>query len=137
MLARPRIASRNADLELVEFPVSLLLIGLVVWKVVKPTPTEPSATTPPWRRHEQVVRALPDPESLRLRSTLATWVLHGSQRAEASDILANAATLDEAARARLQARHADAMAAATTAKRRAEYLREHERTSLHDHHRGA
>lgn len=101
ILARPALAERFPDLAIAEFPAGMLVVGALIYSAMRRrTPEAPAA---PWRRHEQVVRVLPDPAAERLEGVLERWVESGEGAAEAADVLACATAQHVADRERLRA----------------------------------
>lgn len=126
LIARPAIAEGNPHLHLWEFPIALVITGIVVWAALRPPREvrELAAPPEPWRRHAQKVRALPDPESARLRAPLDAWATDGANPDEAARILARAyGAPTEAEREALAQRLLADMNGAGSARKRQAFLR--------------
>lgn len=107
VVARPALAAAFPDLTIAEFPAGLLVVGgLLYWAFRRGEPQAPPA---PWRRHEQVVRELPDPAAERFEHALDRWVQSGENPDEAADILARATAQHAADRERLRAEIAQSL----------------------------
>lgn len=128
LAVRPTLAAATPYLLLIEFPTALVLLALVAGLLVRRSRADapaPVAATP-WRRHEQVVRALPDPEIKRLRDPLDGWLADGSRLDEASRVVALAASRAGAGDAHdgaLESRVRERMAQARGRRRRESALR--------------
>ena len=90
---RPMLAANAPDLRWIEFPIALLAAGLVMHAALR-VPRARRVPAPQWRRHEQVVRALPDAERVRLAESLDAWTRSGEGADEAIRILALATERD-------------------------------------------
>jgi len=91
---RPFVAVPH--LLLYEFPIGAALVALLVWIALR-KPKRGGPASPAWRKHEQVVRPLPDPEAARLEAALENWARTGDGVQEAATVVA-AARGDDAAR---------------------------------------
>src|SRR5687767_2371720 len=93
---RPSLAERIPHLILWEFALGLVLLPFLLWIALRPQrrrrPSEP------WRRHEQVVRALPDPVVRGALGPLEAWVERGDAPEAAARVLARATASDPDAR---------------------------------------
>lgn len=100
---RPGIAAQNPYLHLAEFPIAVALLGLILLATLRPPRDERRRAIVDWRRHEQKVRQLPDPEAARLRAPLDAWVQDGARHEDAASVVARAsgADADDALRARM------------------------------------
>ena len=128
LVVRPGLAAQNPHLHLYEFPLAVLAVSLLLWGTLRTPKAARPAPPPEWRRHEQVVRPLPDPEQGRLRAPLDAWLADGSRAAEAADVLARAEGDDDPARRdALRERLAREMGEARSARKRAALLRRHAR----------
>jgi hypothetical protein len=87
VLARPSLGGVVPHLAILEFPVGMAvvaaLLALALWPDGKRAP--PPA---PWRRHEQVVRRLPDPAAAPLVAAVERYLETGEGAEEAADVLA-------------------------------------------------
>lgn len=68
---RPTLMGVVWHLEILEVPAAILVAAPLVWLTVRPEPSPPHRPSDEWRRHEQVVRLLPDPEAAPLARELA------------------------------------------------------------------
>lgn len=122
VLARPALAENVEHLGIIEYPVGLLLTALLVWLALR-RPREERAPEPPlWRRHEQVVRPLPDPEVARLEAPLRAWVEKGESPEAAAAVLARARARDPAEADALALTLAAEMSSASNARARRKLL---------------
>jgi hypothetical protein len=88
LLVRPALARAVPHLGIWEFPAgAALAFALVALSLRR---RERRAPPEPWRKHRQVVRALPDPEAERLAAALERWARAGGDPAPALDVLARA-----------------------------------------------
>ena len=106
---RPALATRWPYLHLAEFPIAVLVLGTVLWAALRVPRAERPPPAPAWRRHEQKVRSLPDPEAARLQSALGAWIAEGGSVEAAADILARAVGNDTTERDALRERFAQEM----------------------------
>lgn len=124
LLARPALAASVPHLAIIEFPVALVLVGGLLWAALRRPRAERPQPAPPWRRHRQVVRALPDPVAAPDADALRAWVAHGEAPAAAADVLARAVTTDPHERERLRAQLEPALAGARSRRKREAILHE-------------
>lgn len=75
--ARPALAATVPHLDIVEFPVTLVVAAPLLWLAARPA-RPPRRLEAPWKRHEQVVRVLDDPETAPLETDLRAWVERGA-----------------------------------------------------------
>lgn len=101
VLARPGLAARVPHLAIWEFPVGALLVTILLWAALATR----RDLTPlvPWRRHEQIVRALPDPALRADLTTLERWVETGDDPNAVADVVARARTKDRHEQDRVRA----------------------------------
>lgn len=102
VLARPALAASIPYLAILEFPVGALVLGILLWLALARRTPRPEPQ-PEWRRHEQVVRALPDPATRAYMEPVEAWLETGERAEEAAVVLAKAATTEPAAQERLRA----------------------------------
>lgn len=88
ILARPMLAEAFPDIGIAEFPAGMLVVGLLLYGALRQP--KPVAPPKPWRRHEQVVRELPDPTAAHLEEVLEGWIETGRGAEAAADVLARA-----------------------------------------------
>jgi hypothetical protein len=100
VLMRPALSRSVEHLAIFEFPVGALLVGTLVWIALKGRRPEPPE---PFRRHQQVVRTLPDPALAPYVGALERWVETGEGPEAAADVIAKAATTDAHEQERLRA----------------------------------
>lgn len=118
ILARGALIGVIPNLNLWEYPVGALVVGTLLWLALR----KPRAARPPpepeWRKHAQVIRALPDAEAMRLEAPLSAWLETGERPEAAADVLATAATYEPRAREETRARLSKELAAARTRRQR-------------------
>jgi hypothetical protein len=114
LLLKPALAARVPHLNLWEFAVGIVLVPWLLWLTLRPS-RRARKPAPRWRRHEQVVRALPDPILRASSAPLESWIERGDAPEAAAAVLARAATNDPAER---EAAYARALAAAQGASSR-------------------
>lgn len=122
VLIRPSLAARNPYLAIWEFPLGALVVALLLWMALGRR--RPETPPVPWRRHEQVVRALPDPALAPLVSALDRWVETGEDPQSAADVLARARTSDPAERETLRAQLASQLAQKSSRRKRESLIRQ-------------
>lgn len=88
VVARPALAEGVPHLGIAEYPLGLLVAGTLVYVALRRPRAEREPEPPVWRRHEQVVRAVPDPEVARLDAPLRAWLDAGERPEEAARVLA-------------------------------------------------
>lgn len=131
VLVRPTLAT-SLWIVLIEFVVAIPIVAIVLWLALRPSrPRHERA--PEWRRHEQKIRFLPDPEAERMRAPLEAWVADGVAAEEAAEVLARASGVDAPARARLR----EEMRAASSKRRRVALLAAHARDPNEEKQPGA
>ncbi|HVM45165.1 MAG TPA: hypothetical protein VM582_04450 [Candidatus Thermoplasmatota archaeon] len=123
VLARPALRPRIQYLDILEFPAGALLIGVLLWAALAGRPRAPPA--PPWRRHEQVVRELPDPALRPDVVALERWLETGEDAAAAADVLARAATYEPARQESLRAQLTEQLAVKASRRKREALLKRH------------
>lgn len=100
VVARPMLLQRVPYLDIFEFPVGALVVGLLLWAALaRRRPAPPEA---PWRKHAQVVREIPDPALAPDVEALERWVQTGEGAERAADVVARSRAVDEAERERLR-----------------------------------
>lgn len=102
LVVRPTVLRMEPFARFYEFPVGLALVALLAWVAMRPARARETPERP-WRRHAQVVRAVPDPEAAPLERALDAWVERGEDPQAASRVLARALGLDADAATRLEA----------------------------------
>jgi hypothetical protein len=122
VLARPALAGMVPHLGIVEYPAGLLLGGLLVYAGLRRPRAEREPPAPEWRRHEQVVRPVPDAELARHEAPLRAWVERGEDPSAAAAVLARGQTRDPAEAQRLQTTLTDTLARAASPKARRNLL---------------
>lgn len=123
MLIRSNLAFTHVAL--VEYPIALALVAFLAWRALRrPRPRAHAyAPAPALRRHEQIVRTLPDPESAALGNALAAWVATGERPEAAADAIARAHAPDAARRDLERARLLPLLQQADSRRSRARLLR--------------
>lgn len=127
LLVGPGLAPLVPHLAILEFPISVLVVGLLLWMALRRRPAERPPPAPEHRKHAQVVRAVPDPETARLAASLDAWVEKGEDAPQAAEALARAQTRDPEERQRLVADLRSKLASLTTRKQRAAFLQDLEK----------
>ena len=86
LLLRDSLMGRIAHLGILEFPVAVLVFGILLYLALRPAakPVPP----PEWRRHEQIVRQMPDPAATSLASIVERYIETGEAPDEAARVLA-------------------------------------------------
>lgn len=102
LVVRPTVLRVEPFARFYEFPVGLALVALLAWVAMRPARARETPERP-WRRHAQVVRAVPDPEAAPLESALDAWVERGDDPQAAARVLARALDIDADAATRLEA----------------------------------
>ena len=123
VLARPALAARNPYITIWEFPLGALLVTLLLWMALGRR--KPEAPPAPWRKHQQVVRPLPDPALAPFVSALDRWVDTGEDPHTAADVLARARTNDARERETLRAQLADQLATKSSRRKRESHLKQY------------
>ena len=119
---RPSLAQSVPHLGIIEYPVGLLLGGLLVWAGVRRPREEREPPIPVWERHAQVVRAVPDAELARHETPLRAWIERGDDPAAAARVIARAQARDPEEAERLHPTLTDTLAGARNAKARRNLL---------------
>lgn len=122
LVARPSVLALWPMGALVEFPIALVVVALLLWLAARPARARERPEAP-WRRHEQVVRPLPDPETAPLERALDAWVDGGKDPDRAADVLARALEMDDDRRAAARQRLLQDMGAATNRRKREALVR--------------
>ena len=127
LILRPTL--RVPYLALVEFPVAVVLVAFLLWQAMRrPAPPralpQTFAPVPALRRHEQIVRTLPDPDAARLERTLAEWVETGEGAERVADVLGRAHAPDPARRAAERERILPLLSKADSRRARARLVRD-------------
>lgn len=121
---RPTLAAQWPYIHLAEFPVAIVVLGTVLWATLRVPRAMRPPPAPEWRRHEQKIRALPDPEAKRLQAAVDEWLAEGGRVDDAADVLARAVGNDAAERDELRARFAQEMQQVKSSrKKRAAFLK--------------
>ena len=94
-LAWMAVRPQKGNATLLEYPIAILLVVLLLWDAARDPRPVPVAA-PPLRRHEQVVRDVPDPDARALVAALDAYVATGARAPEAADALARATGGDAA-----------------------------------------
>lgn len=105
-------------LGIVEYPVGLVLGGLLVYAGLRRPQEEREPPVPEWRRHVQVVRPVPDAEAARHEAPLRAWVERGEDPAAAARVVARAQARDPSEAERLHPSLTETLAAARSPKAR-------------------
>ncbi|HUR67724.1 MAG TPA: hypothetical protein VM370_00630 [Candidatus Thermoplasmatota archaeon] len=122
VVMRPSLASRVRHLGILEFPAGAALVAAFLWASLARRKPEPA---PRWRRHEQIVRPLPDPALTPAVAVLERWIETGEASDEAARVVARAATTDEGEQQALAARLAKDMTLTSSRKKRGSFLNKH------------
>lgn len=120
--ARPALAANLPHLAIIEYPVGLLLGGLLVYVGLRRPREEREPPVPEWRRHEQVVRPVPDAEVARHEAPLRAWLERGEDPAAAARVIARAQARDADEADRLHPSLTDTLAGARSPKARRNLL---------------
>jgi hypothetical protein len=120
--ARPMLAASLPHLGILEYPVGLVLGGLLVYVGLRRPKAEREPPVPEWRRHVQVVRPVPDAERTRHEAPLRAWVERGEDPAAAALVIARARTRDPAEAERLRSTLTETLAGARSPKARRNLL---------------
>jgi hypothetical protein len=123
VLGRPALVAAAPWLELVEFPLGAVVVALLVWAAL--ARRRPEAPPVEWRRHEQVVRPLPDPAVRPYVSALERWLETGEDPASAADVLARARTSDLREQERLRTELAKDLSLKASRRKRESQLKKH------------
>lgn len=123
VLARPALLGRVQYLDILEFPVGALLIGLLLWAAL--ARRRPERPPIPWRKHAQVVRELPDPALRPDVLALERWLESGEEPGAAADVLARAATHDARELDRLRAEIEREITVKASRRKRESMLKKH------------
>lgn len=101
VLARPALAARVPHLTILEFPLGALFVVAILWSALarRRPPRVPS-----WRKHQQVVRIIPDPALAPYLSAIERWLETGEGHDAAAEVLARAVTNDPLERERVRAK---------------------------------
>lgn len=126
VLTRPALLARDPHLAIAEFPAGALIVGLLVWAAL--ARRRARAAPEPWRRHEQVVRPLPDPALAADVDALERWVETGDAPEEAAGVLARAASRDPREQERLRGELAPTLAITRSRRKRESILKERSKT---------
>ena len=119
---RPSLLGSVPHLAILEYPIGLLLGGILVYVGLRRPREEREPPVPVWRRHEQVVRPVPDAEVARHEAPLRAWVERGDDPAAAAAVIARAHARDPDEAKRLQADLTGTLAGATSPKARRNLL---------------
>ena len=119
---RPTLAETVPHLAIAEYPAGLLVTGLLVYVALRRPRRERETPAPAWRRHAQVVRALPDAELDRLQAPLRAWVERGDDPRAAAGVIARAQARDASEAQALEADLAERLASARSPRAREKLL---------------
>lgn len=125
VLIRPALLAVVPHLAILEFPVGAALVALLIWLALRRRRAAAPPPAAPWRRHEQVVRPLPDPAERDLAAPLARWLETGEEPERAAAQLARLAGHDRAARDALRARLAKELPLKSSRRKRESVLEHH------------
>lgn len=92
LVVRPSVAAAQPFLVFVEFPVALLVLPLVLWWGLRPRRLK---KVEPWRKHEQIVRRVPDPALARESAAVRDWIETGKAPDAAERVFARATRIPE------------------------------------------
>jgi hypothetical protein len=123
VFARPALTQAVPNAAILEFPIGAIVVAFLLWAAL--ARGRPDDAPKPWRRHEQVVRALPDPAIRPDALALTRWAETGEDAAGAADVLARARTSDRQERQRLRARLTEDLAIKASRRARESKLRKH------------
>lgn len=124
VLFRPTLAGIIPHLGIVEFPLGAGIVASLLWSALRRSRDELPAPAV-WRRHEQVVRILPDPAMRANLDVLERWVETGENPAAAAVVLAKATTKDAQDEERARDALIPRLSQETSRKRRESFLRDH------------
>jgi hypothetical protein len=117
---RPALSAKVPHLVLWEFALGLAIVPFLLWIALRPqAKRRPPA---PWRRHEQIVRSLPDPVVRGAADPLEAWVERGDAPEAAAAVLARATASDPEARDAAYAAHLERAKTATTRRKREQLI---------------
>lgn len=123
VLARPGLAQRVPHLAILEFPFGALLIGLLLWAAL--ARREKRAPPVAWRKHEQVVRTLPDPALEADARILERWIETGDAPEAAGNVLARASSSDPSVQERTRAQFVSSSTHTSSRRKREQLLKKH------------
>lgn len=123
VLARPALVARWQNTDIFEFPLGVIVVALLLWAALGRG--RPGSPPPPWRRHRQVVRALPDPAAQPHVAALERWLETGEGPEAAADIVARAQTSDVHRQERLRAELTPKLAIKASRRKRESQLKRH------------
>lgn len=118
--ARERIAARVPYLAIIEFPIGALIFGMLLWAALSRRRPAPPV---PWRRHQQIVRPLPDPAIALDLGTLERWLQTGQAPEAAADVVARSVTTDAATSDTLRGEIEQEMSSLASRRKRESYLK--------------
>ncbi|GEM_PF-5889328 len=125
VLLRPVLSSMIPHLGIWELPFGALVVATLVLLALRAPKEERPRPTPGWRKHAQLVRALPDPEASRYAAPLERWARTGVDAPAAAQALARATGQAPESISPLLAR-------ASTERKRRDLLRRMSRPDTHD-----
>ena len=119
---RPALLGQVPELGIWEYPLGLGVAALLLYAALRRPRPERDPPLPVWRRHVQVVRAVPDPEVERLHAPLRAWQERGEAPEAAARVVAQASARDPEEAERLVPDLAARMAGAGSPKSRRKLL---------------
>lgn len=123
VLLRATIVASVPNADILEFPVGAVVVAVLLWAAL--ARRRPEAPPAPWRRHEQVVRPLPDPVLRPYAAALERWAQTGEEPASAADVLARARTTDPREQERLKAQLVEELSVKASRRKRESQLKKH------------
>lgn len=123
VLLRPAIIARWRNTDIFEFPLGAIVVALLLWAALGRG--RPETPPPPWRRHTQVVRTLPDPAARPYVAALERWLETGENPEAAADVVARAQTPDAHRQERLRAELTQELAIKASRRKRESQLKRH------------
>ena len=121
VIVRPKVVAAQPWAAFLEFPVAAVVIGVLLWIALRRR--KPETPPVPWRKHEQVVRPLPDPALRPYEVALERWMETGEDPASAAAVLARARTPDHREQERLRAELAQEMSVISSRRKRGSLLK--------------
>lgn len=123
VLLRPALLARWQNTDIYEFPLGAIVVALLMWAALgRRAPEKPPV---PWRRHQQVVRALPDPAVRPYAAAIERWLETGEDPAAAAAVVARARTADAKRQEALRAELTSELAIKASRRKRESQLKRH------------